>query len=265
MGGVAVGMADVSAPRELLDEGFVSRFNILEYLDQIRRRLLICVVAVLVGFAVAATFMRQIFDAWLMPLERLADKPIHFIYIEPTEAFFIQLQIAAVVGLLLALPVIFLQLWALASPALRQVERKYSLPFVCIATAFFVSGAAFSHFVVFPYAWTFLGGFSTDFMEFRPTLGPTFALYVTMMLALGAIFQLPTVVFLLARMGLASASFLARHFKVAVLVSFVIAAVLTPTPDIVTQALLAGPMVVLYVVSIGIAWLFRKRRNEESS
>lgn len=256
-------MPELSSPKELLDEKFVSGFNILTYLDEIRRRLLVCVIAVLVGFALAAAFMQQIFNAWLAPLQRLADKPVQFSYIEPTEAFFIQLQIAAVVGLLLALPVIFLQLWALATPALRKVERKYSLPFVAIATTFFILGAAFSHFVVFPYAWTFLGGFSTDFMEFRPTLGPTFALYVTMMLALGAIFQLPTVVFLLARMGLASAGFLARHFKIAVLISFVVAAVLTPTPDIVTQLLLAGPMVVLYVVSIGIAWLFKKRRSEE--
>lgn len=255
-------MAEATSPRELLDEGFVSRFNILDYLDEIRRRLTVSISAVLVGFVVATAFMDRIFRAWLAPLERLSERPIRFIYIEPTEAFFLQLQIAAVVGLLLALPVIFFQLWALASPALRKIERKYAIPFVCIATLFFAMGALFSHFVVFPYAWTFLGGFSTDFMEFRPTLGPTFGLYVTMMLALGAIFQLPTVVFLLARMGLASAGFLARHFKLAVLFAFVIAAVVTPTPDIVTQSLLAGPMVALYVVSIGIAWLFRKRRSE---
>jgi sec-independent protein translocase protein TatC len=244
-------------------EGLAGGFNLLEYLDEFRRRLVYSALAVAVGFGVAVYYVQALFDAWLAPLQALVPGGMKFIATEPTEAFIVQLQMAAIAGLVLALPVVLFQLWRLASPALRRLERGYGVPFVLAATALFFIGAAFSHAVVFPYAWRFLGGFSTDYMHFRPRIKPTFSLYFRMMLAFGFVFQLPSFVFLLARMGLATPQFLARNFKYAVLLAFVVSAVITPTPDLMTQSLLAGPMIVLYVFSIGVAWLFKKRRDPE--
>ena len=240
-------------------EGLLGRFNFLDYLDELRRRLIISCAAVVVGFLLACFFIGPLFRAFLQPLEVLQGG--RFIYTDPAEAFLIQLQVALIAGIVLAVPVVFFQLWALAAPALRRFDRGFVVPFVVAATLFFVAGAVFNHFVVFPISWRFLGSFGNDYVTFRPKIGPTFSLYVRLMLALGLVFEMPTVVFLLARMGLADARFLARHFKYAVLLAFVISAVVTPTADAFTQTLLAAPMILLYVISIGVAWLFKKRRD----
>ncbi len=130
-----------------------------------------------------------------------------------------------------------------------------------MASLFFVGGAAFNHYVLFPIAWIFLAGFSTDYMMFMPRIAPVFSLYAMLMLAMGLIFEMPAVILVLARMGLVTAGFLWRHIKYAILIIFVASAVITPTGDMVTQSLMAGPMVVLYLFSIGLAWAFGKRRR----
>jgi sec-independent protein translocase protein TatC len=239
----------------------LARINVLAYLDQFRRRLLISVASVFVGFCVALFYVSALSAYLLRPLQQAIEGGSTFIYTDPTEAFLIQLKIAAIAGLVLAMPIILFQVWQLASPALRQKERKFVLPFVAFTTFCFVGGALFSHYVVFPVAWRFLGGFSTDYVQFRPQVGPAFSLWSRLLLAFGAIFQLPAIVFLLARMGLASAGFLARNFKYAIFLSVVVGAVITPTPDILPQLLLAGPMLLLYLLSIGIAWVFRKHKR----
>ena len=130
------------------------------------------------------------------------------------------------------------------------------------STCFFVAGAAFSHYVLFPLAWQFFAGFSSDYVEFLPRIGPVFSLYAKLMLAMGAVFQLPTLVLFLARIGVVTAGMLLRQFKYAVLGIFILAAVVTPGPDVVSQLLVAGPMLVLYGLSVVIAWLFGKRRPQ---
>jgi sec-independent protein translocase protein TatC len=124
---------------------------------------------------------------------------------------------------------------------------------------FFVAGALFSHFLVFPWAWRFFAGFTTDYMQFLPRIQPVFSLYVRMMLAMGAVFEMPTLVFFLARVGVVTPRFLIRHTKYAILLIFIVAAVLTPGPDVVSQALMAAPMIGLYAISIVIAWIFQKQ------
>jgi sec-independent protein translocase protein TatC len=159
-----------------------------------------------------------------------------------------------------ALPFIVLQLWLFIAPGLYSNEKRFAVPFVLLGTAFFLAGAAFSHYVAFPYTWKFFLGFENEYLEFRPRLTDVFSLWVKMLLAFGVIFQMPTIVFSLARMGLVTAGFLIKHTKYAILIIFALGAVLSPGTDVVSQALMAGPMLVLYGLSIGIAWLCAKRK-----
>jgi sec-independent protein translocase protein TatC len=131
-----------------------------------------------------------------------------------------------------------------------------------MATVCFVGGAAFNHYVVFPLAWVFLASFSNDYMMMMPRIEPIFSLYAMMMLAMGLVFEMPAVILVMARMGMVTAGFLWRHVKYAILIIFIAAAVITPTGDMVTQSLMAGPMVGLYFLSIGLAWMFGKKRRK---
>jgi sec-independent protein translocase protein TatC len=215
------------------------------------------------GFFVAFAFIHYIFDFIMRPLQRALPAGGRLIYTEPAEAFLLYLKIAALVGAILAAPVILWQFWLFVAPGLYAHEKRWVLPFVLISSFFFVAGAAFSHYVLFPLAWQFFAGFSSDYVEFLPRIGPVFSLYAKLMLGMGAVFQMPTLVLFLARIGVVTPGMLWRQARYAVLAIFIIAAVVTPGPDIVSQLLVAGPMLLLYGLSILIAWLFRKRRPVE--
>jgi sec-independent protein translocase protein TatC len=133
-----------------------------------------------------------------------------------------------------------------------------------MATFFFVAGVLFSHFIAFPWTWAFFASFSTDYVDFLPKVSPVFAFYAKMLLAFGLIFQMPTLVFFLARFGLVTPRFLIRYFKYALLIIFIVAAVLTPGTDVVSQLMMAIPMLLLYMISIAIAWLFGKKKTVEA-
>ena len=165
-------------------------------------------------------------------------------------------------GLFVALPYIVWQLWLFIAPGLYSHEKRFAIPFVLFASVFFLAGAAFAHYIAFPYTWKFFMDFSKGgFVQVMPKIGPTFSLYVRVVLAFGAIFQMPTVVFFLARMGVVSAGFLIKNIKYAVLIIFILAAVLSPGGDIPSQLIMAGPMMILYVLSIAIAWAFAKKKK----
>jgi sec-independent protein translocase protein TatC len=239
-------------------EGSGARMSFLEHLDELRKRLLVSAAALFLGFLAAFAFIPYVFEFVMRPLTEVLPGGGRLIYTEPTEAFLLYLKVAALAGLVLASPAILLQVWLFIAPGLYVHEKRFAIPFVLFSTAFFVGGALFSHFFVFPFAWRFFASFSTEYMEFTPRIAPTFALYAKMLLAFGLVFQMPTLVFFLARMGVVSAGFLIRHTKYAVLLIVIISAVLTP-PDVVSQVLMALPMVGLYGVSILIAWIFARR------
>ena len=241
-------------------DGAGGRMSFLDHLDELRRRLVTAVTAIFVGFLVAFAFINPIFEFIMRPLQEILPEGGELVYTEPTEAFFLYIKIAALVGLILAIPVVLLQLWRFVAPGLYGHEKKFAIPFVALASLFFVGGCLFSHYLLFPVAWQFLGGFSTDYMTFMPRIQPAFSLYVRLMLACGVVFQMPTLVFFLARVGAVTASFLTRNTKYAILIIFIIAAVRTPTGDPVTLMLMAGPMMVLYALSIFIAWAVAPRR-----
>jgi sec-independent protein translocase protein TatC len=136
---------------------------------------------------------------------------------------------------------------------------------VLMSSFFFIAGAAFSHYVVFPMTWQFFVSFTTDYVTFMPRIEPAFGLYMKMLLAFGLVFQMPTVVLFLARMGMVTARFLWRNIKYAILIIFIVAAVITPSADMITQTAMAGPMILLYLISIALAWLFGKKRVTEDA
>ena len=244
---------------ELDDSG--AKMSFLEHLDELRRRLVHSVSALVVGCIIAFIFVDRIQSFIMLPLWNLMPEGTKFMYTAGPEAFMLMIKIGALAGLFVALPYIILQLWLFIAPGLYSHEKRFAIPFVLLGTIFFLSGAAFSHWVAFPFTWQFFLGFQTEYLEFRPQIGLIFSLWVKMLLAFGLIFQMPTIVFFLARMGMVTAGFLIRHTKYAVLIIFILGAVLSPGGDIPSQVLMAGPMLVLYALSIGIAWVFQKRKT----
>ena len=235
------------------------KMSFLEHLDELRQRLIKALLGALVGFVIALAFINPIFDFVMTPLHDILPDGGKLIYTEPTEAFMLYMKMAALVGLLIALPVVLWQIWAFIAPGLYAHEKRFAIPFVMMSTVFFIGGTLFSHYVVFPAMWRFFASFSTETVEFAPRIEPVFSLYVRMALGMGAVFEMPTLIMFLARVGLVTPRFLIRNTKYAILIIFVVAALVTPSPDVVSQFLLALPMFVLYAFSIFVAWIFQKR------
>jgi sec-independent protein translocase protein TatC len=252
----------LDAPLEDELDGAGGKMSFLEHLDELRNRLIYSVYALVVGCVISFIFVTRIQDFILLPLYRLMPDGQKLMYTAPMEGFMIWMKIGALGGLFIALPFIIFQLWLFIAPGLYSNEKRFAVPFVLMGTFFFLAGAAFSHYIAFPYTWKFFLNFETAYLEFRPKLTEVFSLWVKMLLGFGVIFQMPTIVFSLARMGLVSASFLLKHTKYAILIIFILGAVLSPGTDVVSQAMMAGPMLVLYALSIGIAWLFGKPKTE---
>jgi len=239
-----------------------AKMSFLEHLDELRTRLLYSVIALGVGCAIAFIFVGRLWDFVMLPLHQLMGSG-RFIYTSGFEPFMLTLKIGVLGGLFVASPFILWQFWLFIAPGLYTHEKRFVIPFVASATILFLTGAAFSHYIAFPWTWKFFLGWQNDYMEFLPTIGFTFSIYVKMVLAFGAVFQMPVLVFFLARMGVVNARFMVQKFKYALLIIFILGAVLSPGGDVVSQALLAGPMLVLYGISVIVAWAFGKRRTAE--
>ena len=239
------------------------RMTFLEHLDELRKRITHAVVGLLVGFVISFAFINDIFNfiyarlALVVPGKKL-------IYTEAPEMFMLYIKMAALIGVLIASPYIMLQVWLFIAPGLYAKEKKLAIPFVLSSSLLFVSGAAFSHYFVFPAAWNFFASFSGGVVEFMPRVDPIFGMYVKLMLGIGLTFQLPVLMFVLARLGIVTAGFLLRNFKYAVLLIFIFAAVITPDGNPVTQVMVGGPMVVLYLLGIAAAWLFGKSKKADT-
>jgi sec-independent protein translocase protein TatC len=232
--------------------------GLLTRLDDLRRRLVRMALALVAGFLFAFAFIGPIVSFVLTPLNARLPPGSTMIYTEPAEFFLLEIKVAALVGAFAALPFLLWQIWGLIAPALGARAKRMAVAFVFFTTLLFLTGAAFAHYVVFPWAWRFFASFATDYMEFLPRSASTFSLYAKMILAFGLVFQLPTVVFFLARAGLVTHRTLIRQAKIATLLAFIVGAILTP-PDVVSQVLLAGPIMGLYGVGILIAWVFGRR------
>jgi sec-independent protein translocase protein TatC len=252
-------LIELTDPDEIELEG--GRMSFLEHLDELRKRLIACLIALAIGCVLSFIVLDTYIVPFIMvPMERMLPQGGTLITTEPTEYFMLWLKMGFFGGLLIAMPVMLYQVWLFVAPGLYSHEKRFAIPFVVFASIFFFGGAAFSHYVAFPVTWGFFIKFNPSFVQFLPKIGSAFSLYVKMALACGAVFQMPILVFALARMGVVSAKFMLRNFKYATLIIVIAGAVLSPGGDIASQMILAGPMLVLYVVSIGVAWVFQKRK-----
>ena len=237
------------------------KMSFLDHLDELRRRLMWALGSVVLGFGIACLFYQQLFNFVIDPMRAMLPAGQNLIYTEPTEALMLYVKIAVIAGILIASPGVMAQVWLFVAPGLYSHEKKLAIPFIALSSLFFIGGAAFAHYVVFPITFTFFASFSSDIITFMPRIEPAFALYMKLVLIFGLVFQMPTIVLLLARLGIITAGFLWRNFKYAVLIIFIIGAALSPGTDPVGQIVMAGPMVLLYLLSIGFAWAFGKKRQ----
>lgn len=240
-----------------------AKMSFLEHLDELRKRLIHSASAIAIGIAATFYFHNQIYEFVFAPTRRVLPANSKLIFTEPGEAFSLHLQIALITGVIVAAPYIMYQVWLFIAPGLYSHEKKMAIPFVVLSSTGFIGGALFNHYVVFPFMMSFFGSFSSPDLLFMPKLDPVFAMYTKFLIAMGLVFQMPTLVYFLARMKMVTARFLIRNFKYAVLIIFVAAALITPTGDPGTQTVFAAPMVVLYILSIGIAWLVAPKRTIE--
>jgi sec-independent protein translocase protein TatC len=234
-----------------------ARLPLTEHLAELRTRLVRSLLAWVLCAALAWNWNEQIFGFILQPaIGALGGGGRPLQAIAPAEIFFTYIKCALLAGFVMALPIVFWQVWAFVSPGLHPGEKRWTLPLVLASTLLFVGGAALGYAVAFPLMFQFFASFDSDFVESAWTMREVFGLVTSMFLAFGAAFQIPIAVFFLAVSGLVDTRALLRGTPYAVLVIFIVAAVLTPSPDWVSQMILGVPMVVLYLLGIGAAWLF---------
>jgi len=238
--------------------------SFLEHLEELRRRIIYSLVSVAVCFGVAWSYSDRIFGLMQLPIVEALRKhkmDEKLVYLNPTEPFNLYLKVGMVAGVFLASPLVLYQVWLFISPGLYRREKRYVMPFLVFTVGLFLAGGYFGYRLVYPAALDFLLGYGE---QFRPmiTIGEYTDLFLTVILGLGLVFEMPVLIFFLALMGVVDAGFLWRNLRYAVLVIFFVAAVLTPTTDIVNMCVFAAPMVALYLLSIGIAWLVHPKRRK---
>jgi len=233
-----------------------TRLPLTEHLAELRSRLVKSLLAWVVGSILAWSWSEQIFSLLLAPAVHALGHGRPLQAIAPAEIFFTYLKCALLAGFVAALPVVFWQAWAFVAPGLYQSEKRAALPFVVVSTLLFASGAAFGYFAIFPVMFKFFASFDSDFVQSAWTMHEVFGLTTSMFLAFGAAFEIPVVVYFLAIGGIVDVKALLRGTPYAILVVFIVAAVLTPSPDWVSQCMLGVPMVGLYLLGILAAWLF---------
>ena len=253
----------------VVDDGFTdseeivddhSKMSFLEHLDELRRRILYSLYVLIACCAVTFYFWDPLFRYFVHYFQQYGGK---LIYTAPMAGFMFSMKVSALAALIIASPFIFSQIWLFIAPGLYAKEKRVVVPFVFFASIFFFAGGYFAHRVAFPAMWKFFASYELEGLGFMPNLDVVFGMYVKTILGVGLVFQMPMLVFFLARFGIVSAKLMLRYFKYAVLAIIIIAAIITPTQDPVTLAIFAGPMLMLYVLSIGVAWLFGKKRPKE--
>ena len=235
--------------------------SLTEHLAELRTRLIRSIAAVAVGFCISYAFIEPIFAMLSRPLEKVLPPGTSLIFTSYPEAFFTYLKLALVCGIFIASPFILYEIWAFVAPGLYEHEKKWALPFVVFSSIFFVGGALFGYIVVFPAAFNFLAGYAGKDLKLLPSVSEYFSLTIKLLLGFGAAFELPIFMVFMALIGLIDARMLRKNRKYALLIIFILAAVLTPTPDVVNQCLLAAPLLILYEISIFLVALIGKRRE----
>jgi sec-independent protein translocase protein TatC len=238
--------------------------SLLEHLEELRKRLIHSCAYLVIGFFVAYAFRQRIYAFMEQPIVSALEAhklDPHLVYLNPVDPFNFFIKISLVGGAIIASPFILYQVWLFISPGLYQKEKRYVVPFMFATVSLFLGGAFFGYHYVYPGALNFLIGYGD---QFRPmvTVGEYTELFMTVILGLGLIFELPILIFFLALFGLVSAGWLWRNVRYAILLIFIVAAIITPTPDVLTMCIFAAPMLALYVISIGVAYMVHPSRRD---
>ena len=235
----------------------------LAHLEELRRRIILCILGIIIGFLLCWSFADRLFGLMQQPIiQALRHHGIGggLVYLNPTEPFNLYLMVALVLGLFAASPFVFYQFWLFIAPGLYRTEKRYVLPFLVSTVGLFLAGGLFGYKMVYPATLDFLIGYGE---RFRPmiTIGEYTKLFATIIIGFGLMFEMPVLVFFLALMRVITAGWMWRNVRYSILAIVVLAAVITPTADILNMCLFAAPMVALYAISIGVAWLVRSPRN----
>ena len=236
----------------------------LDHLEELRRRILYSIVAVAVGFFACWGYAEKIYEIMQRPImvalqhNGLSEK---LVYLNPTEPFNLYIKVGAMAGLFVASPFVLYQIWLFISPGLYRHEKRYVMPFMFSTVALFLAGGYFGYKLVYPQALEFLISYGKQFQPMI-TIGEYTDLFLTIIIGMGVIFEMPILVFFLSLMGIVSAGWMWRNLRYSILVIFIIAAIVTPTTDILNMCIFAAPMVALYVVSIAIAWLVHPKQRK---
>ena len=238
------------------------KMTFLEHLEELRQRLVRACVYLALGFGACWGFREQIFHFMVEPMRRagFSDK---FIFTRPAEALMLYMKMAFFVGIFVASPFILWEIWGFVAPGLYKNEKAWAIPFIGMGSICFAGGALFGHYFMFPFTFRFLYTFGGSDMQFMPRIGEYWEFYSWFLLGLGLVFQIPVIIFVLARLGLVTPMGLLRFWKWAVLGAFVVSAFITPTPDVVNQTALAAPMVGLYLIGVLVAWAFGRKRKRD--
>jgi sec-independent protein translocase protein TatC len=245
------------------DDSPAGKMSFLEHLDELRKRIVNSAIAIGVGILLSFGFINQIVNFLLGPTRKVLPPGVKMIYTEPGEAFGMYITVSLIAGAVIASPFVMYQVWGFIAPGLYQKEKRMAIPFVLFTTIGFLAGATFNHYIAFPFMMAFFASFNGIDLAFMPRLEDTFGLYTKMLLGMGAVFQMPTIVYFLAKMRLVTARFLWQHGKYAILIAYIIAAVVTPTGDPMNQTIFAAPMIALYFLSIGIAWIVNPKNRDD--
>lgn len=232
---------------EVKEQQPIAEMSVVDHLQELRRRLIVAILSVGAGSLACFYFVEDLMQWIIRPAGKLY-------YLNPAEGFFAYMKMAVFAGFLLALPVVLYQAWAFIVPALTRSEKKLAVIIVPASVALFFLGLSFSYFLVLPVALNFFMGFASDSLQPLLSLGQYLSFVVSMLLPFGFVFELPLIVFVLAKLGVISSDFLARKRKIALLLAFVIGGVVSPTPDMFGQVMIAVPLLLLYESSI---WLIK--------
>ena len=235
----------------------------LEHLGDLRKRIFLAFISVIVAVIPCWFFAKDLFKILARPVTQFLPEGEKLVFTSLPGPFLLYMKTAFLAAVIFTSPFIFYQVWLFIAPGLYKKEKKYIFPFISFTTIFFLSGAAFAYFIVFPWACRFFLNLGSDFNPMI-TIDQYFSLALRMILGIALVFELPTIIFFLARMGIVTSKWMIKNFKYAVLAVYIIAAVITPTPDMINQSIVAVPMLILYAFSILIAFLVGKKKEKKN-
>jgi sec-independent protein translocase protein TatC len=254
----AVPGADGFEVSEDESERQLPKMSFLEHLEELRKRLIVSIVALGAAFLLCWNFADRIFAILEKPLAKFLTPGDKLVYTRLTEPFMLYMKVAFFAGIFIASPIILLQLWLFIAPGLYKKERRYAAPFIIVASLFFIAGGYFGYRVLLPGTCAFFLETGRQFKQMIKA-DEYFSFASTLILATGLVFETPILIFFLARLGVVTPAFLMQKLKYAIVLAFIIAAIVTPTPDMITQTALALPMIGLYLLGVGIAYVFGKK------